>query len=114
MGGQSSTLGNQLASWAQANPTLAYEYQRRQLVNPAANQQSAEAITTTTVTTPMGSETAANAVGNAEATAQAAVDPNQSSLALKDATRMQVQPNLQRVQEFIRNQAPRAAMYGGY
>lgn len=114
MGGQSSTLGNQLASWAQANPTLAYEYQRRQLVNPAANQQSAEAITTTTVTTPMGSETAANAVGNAEATAQAAVDPNQASLALKDATRMQVQPNLQRVQEFIRNQAPRAAMYGGY
>lgn len=114
MGGQSSSLGNQLASWAQANPTLAYEYQRRQLVNPAANQQSAEAITTTTVTTSMGSETAANAVGNAEATAQAVVDPNQAAFALKDATRMQVQPNLQRVQEFIRNQAPRAAMYGGY
>lgn len=114
MGGQSSTLGSQLATWAQKNPTLAYEYQRRQLANPAANQQSAEAITTTAVTTPMGSETAANAVGNAEATAQAAVDPNQASLALKDATRMQVQPNLQRVQEFIRTQAPRAAMYAGY
>jgi len=114
MEGQSPTIGGQLAEWAQANPTLAYEYQRRQLANPAANQQSAEAVTTTTVTTQMGSETAANAVGNAEATAQAAVAPSQGAFELADATRPQIQSNLQRVQEFIRTQAPRSAMYAGY
>ena len=114
MEGQSQTLGAGLAQWAEANPALAYEFQRRQLANPAANQQSAESITKTTVTTPMGSETAANAVGNAEATAQAAVDSNQAAVEMREATRMQVQPNLQRVQEFIRTQAPRSAMYAGY
>lgn len=114
MEGQSETLGKGLANWAQANPTLAYEYQRRQLVNPAANQQSAEAITTTTVTTSLGSETAANAVGNAEATADVVLKGTQEASALRNATQPNVQPNLQRVQEFIRNQAPRAAMYAGY
>lgn len=107
MEGQSSTLGSQLAQWAQQNPALAYEYQRRQLANPAANQQSAEAVTTTTVTTPMGSETAANAVGNAEAVGQAVTNPNQASFAMVDATRPQIQSYLQRM-------APRSAMYAGY
>jgi hypothetical protein len=114
MGGQSPAVGSQLASWAQSNPALAYEYQRRQLVNPAANQQSSESITTTVVTTPMGSETAANAVGNAESTADAALKGTQEAQALKYATTPNVQPNLQRVQDFIRTQAPRAAMYAGY
>lgn len=114
MEGQSQNLGPQLAAWAQQNPTLAYEYQRRQLANPAANQQSAESITTTTVTTPMGSETPANAVGNAQATAQAATAPSQGAFELVDATRPQVQSNLQRVQEFIQRQAPRSSMYAGY
>ena len=114
MEGQSSGLGEQLSQWAQANPTLAYEYQRRQLANPAANQQSAESITTTTVTTPMGSETSANAVGNAEATGEAVVNPSQGSFEMVDATRPQVQSNLQRVQDFIQRQAPRSRMYAGY
>jgi hypothetical protein len=114
MEGQSPQLGAQLSEWAGANPTLAYEYQRRQLANPAANQQSAESITTTTVTTPMGSETAANAVGNAEATGQAATSPSQGAFDMVDATRPQVQSNLQRVQDFIQRQAPRSRMYAGY
>ena len=115
MEGQSPSIGGGLAMWAESNPVLAYEYQRRQLVNPAANQQSAESITTRNYpTSPMGSETAANAVGNAEATAQAAVDPSQAAFEIREATRMQVQPNLQRVKEFIQQQAPRAAMYAGY
>jgi hypothetical protein len=46
MEGQSQTLGKSLAEWAESNPALAYEFQRRQLVNQAANQQSAEAVTT--------------------------------------------------------------------
>jgi hypothetical protein len=115
MEGQSQTLGKSLAEWAESNPALAYEFQRRQLVNQAANQQSAETVTTRNYpTSPMGSETAANAVGNAEATAQAAVDLSQAAVEMREATRMQVQPNLQRVQEFIQRQAPRAAMYAGY
>lgn len=114
MEGQSSSVGGQLATWAEKNPALAYEYQRRQLVNPAANQQSAETITTTTVTAPIGSETAASAVGNAEAMGDAVVAPSQGAFDMVDVTRPQVQPNLQRVQEFIRTQAPRAAMYAGY
>jgi hypothetical protein len=114
MEGQSSSIGGGLAMWAESNPVLAYEYQRRQLVNPAANQQSAESITTTTVTSPIGSQIDAAAVGNAQATADAAVNPSQGAFDMVGATAPQVQPNLQRVKEFIQRQAPRAAMYGGY
>ena len=114
MGGQSPAIGDQLASWAQKNPALAYEYQRRQLANPAANQQGNESITTRKVMAPIGSHTAATAVGNAEATADAALKGTQEAQALKDVTTPNVQPHLQRVQDFIRTQAPRAAMYAGY
>ncbi len=114
MEGQSSTIGGQLATWAEKNPALAYEYQRRQLINKAANQQSNESITTNKVTAPIGSDTAATAVGNAEATADAALKGTQEAQALKSVTMPNVQPNLQRVQDFIRSQAPRAAMYAGY
>jgi hypothetical protein len=62
----------------------------------------------------MGSETAANAVGNAEATGQAVTSPSQGAFDMVDATRPQVQSNLQRVQDFIQRQAPRSRMYAGY
>lgn len=114
MEGQSPSIGGGLAMWASANPVLAYRFQERQLSNPAANQQSAESITTTTVTSPIGSQIDAAAVGNAQATADAAVNPNQGAFDMVGATAPQVQPNLQRVQEFIQRQAPRAAMYAGY
>jgi hypothetical protein len=114
MEGQSPSIGGGLAMWAESNAALAYEYQRRQLANPAANQQSAESITTTTVTSPIGSQIDAAAVGNAQATADAAVNPSQGAFDMVGATAPQVQPNLQRVKEFIQRQAPRAAMYGGY
>lgn len=114
MRGMQTERSGDLAAWAQANPALAYEIQRRQLANPAASQQSAESITTTTVTSPMGSETAANAVGNAEATGQAVTSPSQGAFDMVDATRPQVQSNLQRVQDFIQRQAPRSRMYAGY
>jgi hypothetical protein len=114
MEGQSPTIGAQLSAWAQSNPALAYEYQRRQLVNPAANQQSAESITTTTVTAPIGSKVDSAAVGNAEATADAVVNGNPGAFDMVGATSPQVQPHLQRVKDFIQQQAPRAAMYAGY
>jgi hypothetical protein len=114
MEGQSPSIGGGLAMWASSNPVLAYRFQERQLANPAANQQSAESITTTTVTSPIGSQIDAAAVGNAQATADAAVNPSQGAFDMVGATAPQVQPNLQRVKEFIQRQAPRAAMYAGY
>lgn len=114
MEGQSPSIGGGLAMWASSNPVLAYRFQQQQLANPAAKQQSAESITTTTVTSPIGTQLDAAAVGNAEATAQAALSPSQGAFDMVDATRPQVQPNLQRVQEFIQRQAPRSSMYAGY
>jgi hypothetical protein len=114
MEGQSPSIGGGLAMWAESNPALAYRFQERQLANPAANQQSAESITTTTVTSPIGTQIDAAAVGNAQATADAAVNPSQGAFDMVGATAPQVQPNLQRVKEFIQRQAPRAAMYAGY
>jgi hypothetical protein len=114
MEGQSPTIGGGLAMWASANPVLAYRFQERQLANPAANQQSAESITTTTVTSPIGSQIDAAAVGNARATADAAVNPNQGAFDMVGVTSPQVQPNLQRVLDFINRQAPRPGMSAGY
>ena len=114
MEGQSSTIGGGLAMWASANPVLAYRFQERQLANPAANQQSAESITTTTVTSPIGSQIDAAAVGNARATADAAVNPNPGAFDMVGVTSPQVQPNLQRVLDFINRQAPRPGMSAGY
>jgi hypothetical protein len=114
MEGQSPSAGGGLAMWAASHPDLAYRYQQQMLKNPAANQQSAESITTTTVTSPIGTQIDAAAVGNAQATADAAVNPSQGAFDMVGATAPQVQPNLQRVQEFIQRQAPRAAMYAGY
>jgi len=113
---QSPTAGGGLAMWASKYPNLAAQYQARQqaLRNPAANQQSAESITTTTVTSPIGSEVGAAALGNATSVADAATNPSQGAFDMADVTRPQVQPNLQRVQEFIQRQGRRSAMYAGY
>ena len=113
---QSPTAGGGLAMWANKYPGLAssYQAQQQQLKNPAANQQSSETITTTTVTAPIGSEVSAAAVGNAEALSNAAIAPSAGAFDMADVTRPQIQPNLQRVQEFIQRQAPRSAMYAGY
>jgi len=114
MEGQSESLSSELGQWAQANPALAYEIQRRQLKNDAANQQSNEARTTNIATTQLGSDTPANAVGAGEAARQAVLNPTQGSLDMADALRMQNQPHLQRVQSMIQNMAPRSRMYAGY
>lgn len=113
------TAGNpaeaaQLQKWAAQYPVLAYEMQRRSLANPAASQQTSESVTTTTVTTPMGSQNSANAVGNAEATAASAVNPTQGNADLRAATTPQQQPQLQRTQEFIERMGVRSRMYAGY
>lgn len=104
----------QLQIWATQYPVLAYELQRRSLANPAANEQTAESITTTTVTTPMGSQTSANAVGNAAATAASAVNPTQGNADLRAVTTPQQQPQLQRTKEFIERMGVRSRTYTGY
>jgi len=97
-----------LQQLVQANPALAYELQRRALANPAANQQSAESVTTSAIDTSLGSDNQANAVGNAQAVGAAAVAPNQGNFDMAAATSPQEKPYLQRTKELI-NQARQMA-----
>ena len=99
-----------LQQWAQANPALAYELQRRALANPAANQQSAESVTTSAVDTPLGSDLQANAAGNAQAVGAAAVAPSQGNFDMAAATSPQEKPYLQRTQQLIDLARQRAGM----
>jgi len=107
-----SQVAEQLDKWAKLNPELVYEMRRRSMVNPAANQQSPESVTTSQVVTPMGSNNQANAVGNSEATADIITSERlrnalngvtQQAYELRDATRPMEQPQLQRTQDLMRN-----------
>jgi hypothetical protein len=111
---QEQSMQDNLASWAAANPQLMYELQRRQMINPAANQQSGDSVTTSRVVSPMGSDNTANAVGNSIAAGETATQPSQGAFEMMDATRPMEQPELQRVQDFISRMAPRSRAYGGY
>ena len=111
---QEQSMQDNLASWAAANPQLMYELQQRQMINPAANQQSGDSITTSRVVSPMGSDNTANAVGNSIAAGETATQPSQGAFEMMDATRPMEQPELQRVQDFISRMAPRSRAYGGY
>ena len=111
---QDQAMQNNMASWAAANPQLMYELQQRQMINPAANQQSGESITTSRVVSPMGSDNSANAMGNSIAAGETATEPSQGAFEMMDATRPMEQPELQRVQDFISRMAPRSRTYAGY
>jgi hypothetical protein len=104
-GGTSSSpeISADLEIWAQNFPGLAYEMQRRALANPAANQQSPEAVSTPTVVgTQMGSDnTMANPIGAAEAVGSQAVNPTAGGADLQDATRMIQGQKLQRGQDLL-------------
>jgi len=104
-GGTSSSpeISADLEIWAQNFPGLAYEMQRRALANPAANQQSPEAVSTPTVVgTQMGSDnTGANPEGAAEAAGAQAVNPTAGGADLQDATRMIQGQKLQRGQDLL-------------
>jgi hypothetical protein len=82
-----SQMEGDMATWAEANPALAYELQRRSMSNPQANQQSVESVTTPYQTgTQMGSQVENNAVGNAKAAGEAFVTGEQGAYDLKSAT----------------------------
>jgi len=112
--GRDAVMQQNLEAWGRANPALAYELQRRSLANPAANQQSPESVTTSTIDSAMGSDNAANAVGNAQAIGAAAVAPNQGNTDLAAVTSIQEKPYLQRTQDLIRQAGLNAGMYGRY
>ena len=101
--GGSPQMSADLEIWAQKFPGLAYEMQRRALANPAANQQSPEAVSTPTVVgTQMGSDnTMANPIGAAEAVGSQAVNPTAGGADLEDATRMIQGVKLQRGQNLL-------------
>jgi hypothetical protein len=111
---QEQAMQNSMASWAAANPQLMYELQQRQMINPAANQQSGDSVTTSRVVSPMGSDNAANAMGNSIAAGETATQPSQGAFEMMDATRPMEQPELQRVQDLISRMAPRSRTYAGY
>jgi len=90
-----------LQAWAQNFPQLAYELQRQQMADPNANQQSAEAMTTTVTNTELGSDLGANALGNAEAAGEAGVNPTQGAFDMEAATRPITQDALQRVNQYM-------------
>ena len=90
-----------LQAWAQNFPQLAYELQRQQMADPNANQQSAEAMTTTVTNTELGSDLGANALGNAEAAGEAGVNPTQGAFDMEAATRPITQGALQRVNQYM-------------
>jgi hypothetical protein len=114
MEGQSSTIGSELSAWAQANPGLAYEYQRRQLANPMANQQSAEVGQGIAPSTAMGTETDANAIGAAEANAQAGVNPTQGANDIANTLQMQVNSTLERIPAYAQRMNWRQRAASGY
>jgi len=101
--GSSPEISADLEIWAQNFPGLAYEMQRRALANPAANQQSPEAVSTPTVVgTQMGSDNKmANPIGAAEAAGAQAVNPTAGGADLQDATRMIQGQKLQRGQDLL-------------
>jgi hypothetical protein len=114
---QSPTAGGGLAAWASNYPGLAQSYQAQQqaLRNPAADQQNrTETVTTEVTTTPMGSDIAPAIGTYAQMKADVAVGGGQGPVDLGTAVQPMVQPNLQRVRDFIQSQAPRSAMYAGY
>ena len=82
-----SQMEGNMATWAEANPALAYELQRRSMINPQANQQSVESVTTPyQVGTEMGSQVENNAPANAFYAGEAAVTGEQGAQDLKSAT----------------------------
>jgi len=101
--GSSPEISADLEIWAQNFPGLAYEMQRRALVNSAANQQSPETFSTPTVVgTQMGSDNKmANPIGAAEAAGAQAVNPTAGGADLQDATRMIQGQKLQRGQDLL-------------
>jgi hypothetical protein len=99
--GSSPAESTALRTWAQSYPALAYEMQRRSMVNHEANQQTQQSVTTRDFTTSMGTNNQANAIENAKATAQSAVDPTQGSFDLRSATTPMEQPVLTPAEEFL-------------
>lgn len=93
--GSSPVMSENLATWAQANPALAYALQQREYARQN-NQQSPEVAASSTVGSSLGTSNDANAVGNAMFAGDAAVEGDQGSFDLKSATDMVLLPKAMR------------------
>jgi hypothetical protein len=93
--GSSPEMSTNLATWAEANPALAYALQQREYAKQN-NQQSAEVSASSSVGSSLGTSNTANAVGNAAFAGDAAVEGTQGSYDLKSATDMVLLPRTMR------------------
>ena len=93
--GSSPEMSTNLATWAEANPALAYALQQREYAKQN-NQQSAEVSASSSVGSSLGTSNTANAVGNAAFAGEAAVENTQGAHDLTDATNPVLHPRLVR------------------
>jgi hypothetical protein len=93
--GSSPEMSTNLATWAEANPALAYALQQREYAKQN-NQQSAEVSASSSVGSSLGTSNIANAEGNAAFAGDAAVEGTQGSYDLKSATDMVLLPKTMR------------------
>jgi len=110
---QNQEMANNMMTWAESNPLLAYQQAAKQgLVNPAQNQQSGQQLTTSTVGSAMGDNNEASAIGQANAAASQlntsvanseleAANLRQRNNEMIDAQRPIIRPELSRAQEFL-------------
>ena len=93
--GSSPGMSTNLATWAEANPALAYALQQREYAKQN-NQQSPEVSASSSVGSSLGTSNIANAVGNAAFAGEAAVKNTQGAHDLTDATKPILHPRLVR------------------
>lgn len=79
----------ELVTWARANPTLAYELLRKATGSNVLPSQQTPQAKQTVIGTPLGTNTANNAVGFSTAAGMDSVSGTQGSSLIKDATRPQ-------------------------
>jgi len=91
--GSSPELSANLATWAEANPALAYALQQREYAKQN-NQQSPEVSASASVGSSLGNLNTANAVGNAAFAGEAAVVGTPGSHDLNAATKPIVSPKI--------------------
>lgn len=85
----------ELVTWAKSNPTLAYELLRKATGSTTLPSQQSAQVKQAVIGTPLGTNTANNAVGNASAAGLNAATGTQAASELTDATRPQVYEQIQ-------------------
>ena len=93
--GSSPEMSDNLATWAQANPALAYALQQREYARQS-NQQSGEVASSASVGSSLGNNIVPTAEANALSAGLAAVEGNPGSFDMKSATDKIISPEISR------------------